>query len=231
MRQKICLLALALMMVFASVVAVQAQTLDFSIFSPYQGSIAFDGVIGHPLVGTNILVSSVTGFDTLINPDVTLPITNGRLDFTTGGCLGNFIGIYFFDTTGGSLTIRGDIAQGQGTENLLTSTSFVVPSLPIVAVGPFGRGGTVVMSFTDTKALDLVNYFGESNTGPNAGNLNLSFLGAINFNTVAAFSSTRVLSGDVWNVLGASGAPIPGSLLLLGSGIVGLAGIGLRRKS
>ena len=71
-----------------------------------------------------------------------------------------------------------------------------------------------IAPFDDTKGGALLAAFGIPAEGW-AGLINLSF------NT----GSHTAASGDVLNT------PIPGSLLLLGSGIMSLVGIGVRRKS
>jgi len=228
MRKIAIIAALALVLCGAFSLSAQATaTLDFNCSPATAGSISFGGP-GTALVGTDIQVDSITGIGTPLNDGVTLIITDGVLNFNTGIFTGLGEGEYDF-AAGGSITLTGTTDHGSGL--LLSGTFVSSPSVPHVVIGT--GGGTVVGNFTDEKNLDLITFFGLSPADGYAfigGKINLAFstASAINPETATAFSSQDVLSGDITNI--ASPIPIPPSMVLLGSGLLGLVGFGIRRK-
>jgi hypothetical protein len=219
--KKLFMLALTLLMVAAMAISAQAvPTIDFDMSPSTPGTIVFNGTT---LVGTDIQVDSVTGLDTNANDGVTFPITNGLLSFKLDNFVGLGDGEYEFGFSG-NITITGGVNGGAADIVLLQSTSLAGPSTPHVAIT--SSGGTVLFNFFDIKDSDLLSLFGTTGNFWK-GNINLSFAveDGINPDEVTKFTSSFIGSGDVINT------PIPGSLLLLGTGLLGIFGIGIRRKS
>lgn len=205
-----------------SPVAVNAdQILDFGVIAPTSGSISFAGGV-LPLVGTNIQVDNVTRLDT----GVAYNILNGLLNFTTGELTGFTTTTWEFGggpTTSilivGTIDVdkSGTVNDGDITGTLLTGTFGTAKVLF------FGTSYKIAGSaFSDTKDLAMLELFGLPNM-PYSGNFNMGF------NAYGlppnGFSSSTVLSGDVTN----SPIPEPATMLLLGSGLLGI-GIIARRK-
>ena len=175
--------------------------LDFDVpgLQPKTAHIDYAGGLS-PLVGSGIVVDSVVGLGTPLNDGVALPCVDCTLDFTTGANIGgwNWAG-------GGTITITG-----------FGGISLMDGSFDTANVTAFGNSFKIAgAGFTDTKNSNIVAFYGLPPQGPWAGNF------ILNFNASGspgdAFSSSRVTSGDVTNSI-----PEPASLLLLGSGLIGL---------
>ena len=110
----------------------------------------------------------------------------------------------------------------QGLTVFLEGTFTDVPTFSPIT--PLFRAG--LDNFTDTKFAPILEQFGYSDASIDcAGSIVLLF-------QQTGPNGFGVASGDIGNIIPKPpGAPIPGSLLLLGSGLVGLAGIGMRKKS
>jgi len=220
----IVILALGLALGWGFVISASATPiLDFGISAPQPTSskISFAGGTA-PLIGTNIDVSTVVGVDTPLNNGGILTISGGLLNFKTGA-FNSFTSSQWVFDGGGTLTIKGGI-----------------PSLPILG-GSTLLGGyfddAVVLHFSSkyniagaafSDALDpvLLSYFGLTNYVSTDGNFNIGFYTATTKIPPQSFTSSRVTSGDV----STSFVPITGSWLLLGTGLLGIAALGLRRK-
>ena len=185
--------------------ALADPVLDFKVpaVQPSTAHIDYAGGLD-PLVGSGIVVDTVVGLGTPLNDGVGLPCVDCTLDFTTGANIGgwNWAG-------GGSITVTGTVDGAIGTT--LMDGSF--DSANVTAFGTsFKIAGA---AFTDTKDSNLTTFYGLPPGATFAGNF------ILNFNASGspgdAFSSSRVTSGDVTNSI-----PEPASLLLLGSGLIGL---------
>jgi len=236
MRNRTKLMAILTMVVVLCglcIVSVQAASfLDFAMGPPHPStaSVYFNGGPNNPLVGTDISVFNVAGIGTPINSGVVLPITFGDVDFTTGNFSGTSGNQWFFGG-GGSLTVKGAIS----TLGLPAGTSLITGVFTNVSVTqiPVTYGGftvynfdVAVAGFQDEKNSALLQYFGYPANASSDGNFNLSFLTAGFVKPGDAFTSISVLSGDVVNFP----VPLPPSMLLLGTGILGLVGLGWRRR-
>lgn len=203
----------------------QAAYLDFQItpIHPLTASISYAGG-NNPLVAQDLNVSAVIGVGLPGN----LIIVGGDLDFTTGNLTGSNATQWFFGSNPDllAITLRGAIpALGiNDPSTILLSGSFASASVTDV-FGDFNIAGGL---FQDTKNPCLVEYFFGQNPPP-------SFDGFINVGFTAAgvppgsfFTADReaVGSGDLQNYP----VPLPPTALLLGSGLLGLLGFGLRRK-
>jgi hypothetical protein len=187
--------------------ALATSILDFSLVVPTSGTISYAGG-GAPLVGTALDVDKVVGIGT--------PSNNGVTELCSGSCTLNF-------TTGphtgaawnwggpGTITLTGTFGAASGVE--LTGT------FSAAEVDPTGSTTfkVAIASFFDTKNPVLTGFYGLPSS-PYAGNFSVNFNLALPTAAPAPFSSSAVLSGDVFNSI-----PEASSLILLGFGLLSLA--------
>ena len=225
----IAILAVGLALGWGLAVSASATPiLDFGIFVPQPTSskISFAGGTA-PLVGTDIVVNNVVGIDTPLNAGVSLAITGGLLNFTTG----NFnLGLsspndWYFDG-GPSSTIK--ITGGIATPSIPPGTTLLSGQFDYAIVlhlsSKFNISGA---NFSDTQYPDLLSFFGLTGSPSPGGNFNIGFYTATTIIPHESFTSSRVTSGDV----STSFVPITASWLLLGTGLIGIACLGFRRTN
>jgi hypothetical protein len=188
--------------------------LDFDVNSGAGGIISYGGG-DNSLQGINITVDSVMATIGDADPFATLIISNGKLNFTSGGHTNGWNW-----GSGGTITITGGIHY----------LNLEIPDNTVLLSGSFnsanieGAGDTFKVAtsdFTDSKNEVLASYFGY---GPNGwlGNFNISFEATGSEGN--PFESTQIHSGGVNN----TPVPIPPSVLLLAPGLAGL--IAVRRR-
>jgi hypothetical protein len=233
MKRMMIGVAMALGLALLGAPQVQAQpSLDFNTASPASGTIAY-ATAGGDLTGTNITVGTVSGINgTPANNGVSLPISGGLLNFTTGAYTGG--GSSEWDFGAGtasppSITIAGGVA---GTSPPLGSGTILLTGQVLGArVVPISGGEQVnLMTFNDTVNATLASFYGLPGgpSSPWTGAMNLSFFipSGVTPGQANTFTSTGIGSGDTTT----HPIPEPSTLAIAGLGALGFIGYGLRRR-
>ena len=208
-----------------------ATLLDFNADAdhPVGVSISYP-VLGGALLGVNIGIDSVLGVGTPANPGIKRDCVSCVLAFTTGNLTSTTATTWNFG--GGpatSITITGGIDLNNDGDiidlvDVPFGSKILSGKFGSATVTKFGSFFKIAGSvFGDQKVQLLKDFYGLGAIADWDGNFNLSFLAA--GSPPATFTSTTVGSGDVFN----QPVPEPTSLLLLGSGLVGLGFWGRRR--
>jgi len=219
-RRPVTFAALAAGLLLGSVAPASAVSIDFNVGPPLSGLIThFDS---GPLVGTDISIDSVTGNGTPGNAstfacDCTLNFTSGPL-MTSGPNFWVFEG-------GGEITIDGTMTTPGGDVDVEMVGTFVGPQLTIDVFTPgiFDFGLSLAL-FVDSKNEALTSFFGLPG-GEYNGYMALGWVGFADEN------GGDILATPLGGVVSNSPVPEPGTMLLLGAGLLGLAGARRRRGS
>lgn len=225
MKTLVALLALVLL----PTVALAAPTLTFDNPTLDGGTVSYNGT-GGALVASDVIFQLVIGVDTPLNSGVPLfcsPVPC-LLDFTTGNNLSEGPPIYRFDG-GGSLDLIGGLNTAADGSGLQVSPAGTLLAHDGLFDSPAGvlTGGVESLLFlgvgSDLKDASLTDFYGLTGS-PLAFATTALSLGDATFDTEGGFSAI-VSDADFANAV-----PEPTTLLLLGTGLAGLAWIGKRRR-
>ena len=204
-----------------TVAPARANTIiDFKDAALIGGTVSYDGN-GGALVGANIVLQYVLGLDTPSELGAH-GLTGALLNFSTGGYSGGSGSTYNF-SNGGSFQITGKVDNACDLYGTLCNTSDVLLTGSFLGATVNG-GGVTFTGGTDTKNSALLAFFGlPANTQFAFGPANVQFNPSYGQN--GSFSGTAY-STDVSNTV----VPEPGSMMLFGSGLVGLSTLIRRRR-
>ena len=194
------------------------------------GTISYDGV-GGSLVGSGIDLHSILGQDTPSNPGSSLDCIGCVLSFSTGSNISEGPVVWEFNS-GGLLTIAGTVKDSGGTT--IASGNLVSGTFASATITGDGNNNSVLIMAgfgSDTKNEDLLTYFGMSGLDFTFASTNIS-LGNVTYGDGGVNGPIGSFNGTVTNADFDNTAvvPIPATVWLFGSGLLGLVGIARRKK-
>lgn len=213
----------------------QAESISFDDVLLHGGTMGFAGGAGDSLVGTDIILDSVSGYDTPSNVGA-----HGcfacELNFTTGSlisavALGGGAYQYTF-AAGGSITVTGGVPDASiPSATVLASGTFSAPVIATVQSGKlevqFGIG-------SDEKDRALVKYFGydPDETTWTFANTTIAAKDVSAITKAGQAFSGTVTNADFENTptIGGSNVPVPAAIWLFGSAVAGMGTIGGWRR-
>jgi len=215
------ILAVALVLGWVGAISAQAEIIDFA--GGTGGTLTY-ATTGGDLVGSGIAIGTAEGTNVPLNNLVTLYAYDTTLSFTTGALTGTTASSWIFGagtSTPESITISGQLWTGLGgTGTEVASGTLMSGQITDASVLALTNGLQITISdFVDTKNADLLAYYGAS--GHWFGSLTITTTGAA---VPPGTFSVSPVSTDVTNV------PLPSSVLLLSSGLVGLLALGQRNR-
>lgn len=189
---------------------------------------------GNALIGTDVNVYNLFA-STPLNSGL-YTVLSGKLNFSTGNYIDNSNARWNFGP-GGDLTLTGDVGYYVGSTWNSVSGGHTTLGSGTFTSATIVTGGYVagldrtflvtIAGFQDEKNDTLETYLGIPTTANYLGNLNLSFYVTGDKSPGDAFDAigSQVGSGNFINSV-----PLPASVLLLGTGLLGLVGLGWRRS-
>jgi len=223
------------------------DTIDFQMVIPTSGSVNYAGGV-NPLVGKKVAVDYVVGLNTPLHAGVAYNLIGGYINFTTGNWTGGTATSWDF-AGGGSFNLYA------GCLVLTTNPDQTCDHDGDELVPPGGPPGLIVSGFWSSATVTetnpgslpqlklnaglvenrvwqpLLSVYGLTNP-PGTGTLT----GAYELHMLAngtppggPIHSTTLLSGDFKDEHVPSKIPEPASLILFGTGMIGIAGIVRRR--
>lgn len=188
--------------------------------APINFALDFSGTVSYAGGTTNPLVTTGGGVATVDNGTMTLPISGGLLDFSTGNFTSGSVTSTGFQNTyagGGSLTINGDIGSGPA---LLLSGSFSGPvTFDCCIGGTSSLSGLLTISSVDSTLASLLGF----NLPATGGSLAQVLLFSTTPPSGPGLAFSGLQGGGMLTVT--DYVPLPPAVFLMGSGLIGLAGL------
>ena len=194
-----------------------ALSISCTVTGGSSSSIVYDPSVDAFLHGNNLTVTGVTGTDTQQNAGITLPISNGALNFQTGAFTGKTGNVWNFGS-GGTIAMTGGISAPLNlpANTTLLTGSFISAGVTELSLGSY-QFDIVGATFGGSDNSNIYQYFGVPANSTCSNALNLSFIGAAN--TGGGFTSINNFGGIMVDTL--IPTPIPAAAWLLGSGLLG----------